>query len=77
MIVFGICFLFLWTIKNEGDPFASKLGEVPLGALPQSMIKPNPAGWISGTQVLLILGGYFVGLLTLMVVLIGRAFAVP
>jgi hypothetical protein len=77
MMVFAICFLFSMSIKMEGNPFASKLGDVPLGALPQSMIKPNPSGWLSGLQVLLILGGYFVALLTLMAVLIGRAFAAP
>jgi hypothetical protein len=77
LIVSGICSLLIWSIKNEGDPFASKMGDVPLGALPRSMIKPNPAGWTSGLQVLLILGGYFVALLTLMAVLIGRAFAAP
>lgn len=75
MIVSGICFLFIWTIKMEGDPFASKFTDTPVGALPRRMVKPNPAGWLSGLQVSLILGGYFVALLTLMAVLIGRAFA--
>jgi hypothetical protein len=74
MLLFGICFLFVWSIKNEGDPFASKFKDTPVGALPHSMIKPNPPGWLSGLQISVILGGYFAALLTLMAVLIARAF---
>jgi hypothetical protein len=77
LIVSGICFLFIWPIMMEGDPFASKFSDTPVGALPHSMIKPNPAGWLSGLQVLLILGGYFLALLALVAVLIWRAFAAP
>jgi hypothetical protein len=75
MIVVFACFLVIWSIQNEGDPFASKFSDTPVGALPRSLLKPSPAGWLSGLQVLLILGGYFVGLLTLMAVLIARAFS--
>ena len=75
MIDFVICFLFVWSIKNEGDPFASKFKDTPVAALPHSMIKPSPPSWQSGLQISLILGGYFVALLTLMAVLIARAFA--
>ncbi len=77
MLVSATCLLIAISIKMEGDPFSSKLNDVPLGALPRSMIKPTPAGWLSGVQVLLILGGYFVAFLTLMGVLIARAFAAP
>ena len=78
MMVSVTCFLIAMSIKMEGDPFASKLGDAPLGALPRSMIdKPTPASSLSGLQVLLILGGYFVSFLTLMAVLIARAFAAP
>jgi hypothetical protein len=75
MLVAGICFLFAFRIAREGDPFASKLSDVPAGALPRSAIKPAAAGWLSGKQILLIIGGYFVALLSLIAFLIGRAFA--
>ena len=74
MLVAGISFLFAFTIAREGDPFASKLSE-PEGALPKSLIKPAPSGWLSGKQLLLIIGGYLGALLFLIAILIFRAFA--
>jgi hypothetical protein len=75
MIVAMTCFVIVWSISKDGDPFASKFSDTPVEALPHSMIKPSPPGWLSGLQISLILGGYFVALLTLMAVLIARAFA--
>jgi hypothetical protein len=75
MLVAGICLLFAFTIARDGDPFASKLSNVPEGALPRSFIKPAPSGWLSGKQILLIIGGYLAALLLLIATLIGRAFA--
>ena len=75
MLVVGISFLFAFNIAREGDPFASKLSEVPEGALPKSLIKPAPIGWLSGKQILLIIGGYLAALLSLIAILIFRAFA--
>jgi hypothetical protein len=70
-----ICFLFAFSIAKEGDPFASKLSNIPEGALPKSFIKPAPTGWLSGKQILLIVGGYLAALLLLIAILIFRAFA--
>ncbi len=75
MLVVGICFLFAFTIAREGDPFASKLSEIPEGALPKSLIKPAPSVWLSGKQILFIVGGYLAALLLLIAILIFRAFA--
>jgi hypothetical protein len=38
------------------------------------MVKLAP-GWVSATQILLIVGGYFLALLSVIALLIGRAFA--
>jgi hypothetical protein len=76
MLVAGISLLFAFSIAREGDPFASKLSDVPEGALPKSMIKPPPKGWLSGIQILMIVLGYLVALLSLIATLIGRAFFV-
>jgi hypothetical protein len=77
MVLAGICFLFAYSIAREGDPFASKLSDVPEGALPKNLIKPAPSGWLSGIQILLIIGGYLTALLLLISILIFRAFAAP
>jgi hypothetical protein len=75
MFVAVICFLFAFNIAREGDPFASKLSDVPEGALPKSLIKQAPSGWPSGKQILLIIGGYLAVLLIVIAILIFRAFA--
>ncbi len=71
-----ICFLFVFGVAREGNPFASKLSDVPEGALPKSLIRPAPSGWLTGKQILLIIGGYFAALLSLIAFLIGRAFEI-
>jgi len=58
MLIAGISFLFAFNIAREGDPFASKPSEVPESALPKGLIKPAPSGWLTGKQILLIIGGY-------------------
>ena len=77
MVLAGVCFLFAYSIAREGDPFASKLSDVPVGAMPKTMVKPSPKDWLSGAQILLIIGGYLGGLLLLIAILIFRAFAAP
>jgi hypothetical protein len=74
MAVFVGCFFIFSAIRMDGDPFGSKFGDIPVEALPKSVLKPRPAEWLSGVQILLIVSGYFVALLTLMAVLIVRAF---
>jgi hypothetical protein len=74
MLVAGIAFLFAYNIAREGDPFASKLSNIPEGALPKSFIKPAPSGWLTGKQILLIIGGYLAALLLVIAILIFRAF---
>ena len=74
MAVFVACFFIFGAIRMDGDPFANKFGDVPAEALPKSVLKPRPAEWLSGVQILLIVSGYFAALLTLMGVLIVRAF---
>ena len=75
MLVAGIAFLFAYSIAREGDPFASELSDLPEAALPKSLIKPAPSGWLSGKQILLVIGGYLAALLLLIAILIFRALA--
>jgi hypothetical protein len=74
MAVFAACFFIFGAIRMDGDPFANKFGDVPAEAIPKSVLKPRPAAWLSGVQILLIVSGYVAALLTLMAVLIVRAF---
>jgi hypothetical protein len=74
MAVFIICFLLFRVSRMDGDPFASKFGDVHAEVLPKSVLKPHRADSLSGAQIFLILAGYFVALLVLMVFLIVQAF---
>jgi hypothetical protein len=57
-LLMALCFLTAFAIRQEGDPFGSRLGNTPLEAVPRSMLPQGvPKGLPPMLWLLLVIAG--------------------